>query len=284
MNSQYFAQYLLNTGELPIETIRQLLGRASKRKPQLPVLAMQHGMVTATQIEELGEDSNSKFVAAAIERGLLTKVQVKNLQEAVAGDNLRFAQAMIDKKIISYVEMEKLLKRYSKAKQNPLQEAVNKVADKGLEKEIGYYGEYTELFIHSFARFMGVPTVIEIETMDLREEACPTHMVSQRLSGDLGLVASIVAKDEVFVEMARRYSGEDISRLNELAIDSMEEFLNVINGLYAVNMAKRQMEIDLELPHTVKNMLPAGNLQLMLRIDASIGSFLLVLGSDEFLS
>ena len=285
MRRQYFAQYLLNTGVLDIETVRQLLLKASKKKAQLPVLAMHQKNLTAAQIEPLQQLSAAKFTAAALEQGLLSKTQVRALQEKAAEWDLRFAQAMIDKQSVSYAQLADLFARYEKVVLSPLQEAVVQAAGEGIEKELGDYSEYVELFSYAFTRFMGVIPVVELE-----KPAMPTpdtkrlHMVSQRMSGDLGFVAGMIAYDDIFLELSRHYSGEDFSELSELAIDGMEEFLNVVNGLFAVELAKREVDIDLELPHTVRNSIPIGNLQLVLRMDCAYGAFGLILSSDEFLS
>ena len=284
MPSQYLAQYLLNTGVLGIETVRQLLIKASRRKPQLPVLAMQHKLLKAGQLEEFAGLSTAKFKAAVEEKGLLTKVQIKNLQDMPADDDLRFAQVMLDKKVAGYTELEKLITEWSSSV-SPLQEAVGRAAGQEVEKELGDYSDYVEVFVHTFMRFMGGQTVVDPDRQTaVPKTAEPTHMVSQRLSGDRAFVVGIVAQDDVFLELARHYSKEELVWLNPLAEDSMEEFLNVVNGLYAVELSKRDLEIDLELPHTVKNTLPMGNLQLTMRLFSAFGDFSLVLSSDEFLA
>ena len=284
MPSQYLAQYLLNTGVLGSETVRQLLVKASRRKPQLPVLAMQQKLLKAGQLEEFTGLSTAKFKAAVEEKGLLTKAQVKNLQDMPANDDWRFAQVMLDKKVAGYTELEKLITEW-RLSAGPLQEAVARAAGQEVEKELGDYSDYVGVFVHTFTRFMGGQTVIEPDQQAAVPKAAErTHMVSQRLSGDRAFVVGIVAQDDAFLELARQYSREELPWLNPLAEDSMEEFLNVVNGLYAVELAKRDLEIDLELPHTVKNTLPMGNLQLSMRLSSAFGDFLLVLSSDEFLA
>lgn len=283
MHSRYFAQYLLNTGVLGIETIRQLLVKASRRKPQLPVLAMQYKLLKAEQLEAFIGLSTAKFAAAVQEKGLLTKSQIRNLKSTPANEDLRFAQVMLDKKLAGYVQLEKLLTAWESSI-SPLREAVAEIAGQEIDKEIAAYSDYVETFVHTFMRFMGSQLVLDTDPQAaVVRTAEHIHMVSQRLSGDHAFVVGIVAGDDVFLELARHYSREELPWLNSLTEDSMEEFLNVVNGLYAVELSKQNLEIDLELPHTVKNTLPMGNLQLAMRLSSAFGDFLLVLSADEFL-
>ena len=64
----------------------------------------------------------------------------------------------------------------------------------------------------------------------------PNHVVSQRMSGDVSMVGGILAEDKVFLELARRYSHEKLDSVDLLAIDCVGEFLNVMTGLFAVEL------------------------------------------------
>ena len=92
----------------------------------------------------------------------------------------------------------------------------------------------------------------------------------------------IILLQDVFVEMARRYSHEDLHSVDEMATDSLGEFLNVVNGLFAVDMARQDLEIDLGMPRVEENVLPTGNRQLLLHVCTAFGSFALVIAADEF--
>ncbi len=281
MNSHYFAQYLLNTGVFSADEVQRLLAKAMEIQVQLPVLALRQGILSAGQIAPLAELSEADFAKAALKKALLTESQIRNLRESVTGESLRFAQVLLSEKLLDYVRLAELFSAYEQDG-NPLRVAVAKVADGMLEEELGAYGDYVELFMQSLLRFMNMPAVIDVQSMPLDAEM-PAHIVSQRMGGDLNLVGGIFAEDRVFAGLAARYSREDIKSVDDLAIDSLGEFLNVMNGLFAVKLAKRQVDIDLELPRWQKNVKPEANKMLELCIVTGIGSFMLVLASDEFL-
>jgi len=136
--------------------------------------------------------------------------------------------------------------------------------------------------MHSLVRFMDTSAVINPAAIPFSGEK-PTVVISQRLTGDMIMTTGILAEEDVFLEMARRYSQEDIVKIDELAIDSVAEFLNVANGLYVVDLAHRQLEVDLEPQRMARNITPAGNQQMIIRVDTGFGPFDLIIATDEFL-
>ena len=236
--------------------------------------------MTPRQIAELSV-GKADFAAAAQEKGLLTKSQVRNLSQAVTGESLCFAQTLLDEGRMDYERLAGLFADYREVPVDPLKEAVARLADSSLDTELEYYNAYVEIFMRSLIRFMDTPAVINVFEPFVGSDM-QTRIVSQRLSGGLSMVTGLYAEERVFLELACRYSRENMAVVDEMAVDSITEFLNVMNGLFAVDLAKRQLDVDLELPRDAKNQKPVGNHQLELRIDTGFGSFVLVLASDEF--
>ena len=67
------------------------------------------------------------------------------------------------------------------------------------------------------------------------------------------------------------------------AVDALEEFLNVVNGLYIVELANRKIEPNLDFPLANEDVIPRGSHQLLLRVYTEAGDFILVLSTDAFL-
>jgi CheY-specific phosphatase CheX len=288
MISQYFAQYLLNTAALQASQVQSLLSKESEHKAQLLVLAMNDGLITAKQIEAIQEKEklyNKTFTEIALADGYLTKSQLSNIENSIINHQTNFIQAMLDEHIVGYVQMEKFIKAYNESELMPIDAAVRQLAVKcpeDVENECDHYCEYADTFMHSLVRFMDTSAVINPAAIPFSGEK-PTVVISQRLTGDMIMTTGILAEEDVFLEMARRYSQEDIVEIDELAIDSVAEFLNVANGLYVVDLAHRQLEVDLEPQRMARNITPAGNQQMIIRVDTGFGPFDLIIATDEFL-
>lgn len=158
-------------------------------------------------------------------------------------------------------------------------------AVKGLGEETRYYADFVELFVASLERFLHLSCILSTVPVSQEELAERHHVwgVAQHITGDVSIVDGILAKEPVFLALASKYAGFEITEMNDDAIDALEEFINVVNGLYIVELANHKMEPDLEYPRAAENVIPHGSQQLALRVYTEVGSFLLVLSTDAFL-
>ena len=284
MNSLYFAQYLVNEGAIAEREAKELLKEAEKTTPGLAVVALAEGAVSASKLAELMPFEKDAFSKLAVAEGLLFASQVEKLQEARSTDGLKTAQALLDSGKMDFMELGRRMAFCGSLDGSPFKEAVRRIIeeqheDLAEEKEI--YADFTELFMRSLMRFMDTPAIVNFCEPECEEVLFASHTVSQRLSGSVSFVSGVYASDKVFIEMAQRYSHELIDEADEMAEDSVSEFLNVVNGLFVVDLGKRDYDLDLDTPRVGKNTKPMGSRQLQLCIDTGFGSFALVLASDE---
>lgn len=162
----------------------------------------------------------------------------------------------------------------------PVRTAVMRAADGAWEDCIEWYSRYVELFIEKLRDMMHTEAVVA-QLPSIEEEPAPAHAVFLRIEGDISFVSGLAARDVVFLELARRYSGEPLDTVDEMAVDSLQEFLNVVNGLFCIELANSGMEGALSLPHWSRNVRVQGAKRLCLRIYTSFGSFQLILSADD---
>lgn len=283
MNSLYFAQYLVNEGIVTRQETKELLREAEQSAPGLAVVALAEGAVSASKLAGLMPFEKDSFPKLAVAEGLLFASQVEKLKEVRLTDGLRIAEALLDGGKMDFMELGRHLAACGSVEGSPIKEAVRQIAEQNeelaAEKEV--YADFSELFMRSLMRFMDTPAVVSFGDPDDEEAMFASHTVSQRLSGSVSFVSGIHAGDKVFVEMARRYSREEIEEADEMAEDSVAEFLNVVNGLFVVDLGKRDLDLDMEAPRIGRNTRPMGSRQLQLCIDTGFGPFSLVLAADE---
>ena len=283
MNSLYFAQYLVNEDVLDPQEAKDILKVCEETVPGLAVVALAEGAIPASTLAELAPFEKEAFPKLAMAEGVLFASQLEKLQGVHPSEGLRLAQALLDSEKMDFVELGRQMAGCGAQEGSPIKEAVRRLASDNEEiaVEIETYAEFTELFMRSFMRFMDTPAIINYCGPD-NEGMFASHIVSQRLSGQLSFVSGIYASDKMFVEMAKRYSREEIDDADEMAEDSISEFLNVVNGLFVVDPGKRDLDLDLEAPRIGQNKHPQGSKQLQLCIDTGFGSFTLVMAADEF--
>ncbi|MBE6100472.1 MAG: hypothetical protein E7197_10545 [Anaerovibrio sp.] len=281
MGNRYFSQYLLNAGVLDAGNISDVMPKSAHAVPQLHILAMQQHLLSESQVEEL---STADDVVKTLEEAkMLSDAQIESLKNTVPGRDARVAQTLLDEHIADLKTIERCFREYDNDELHPIKDTVKKIVSKYEEMNpvADIYGEYTEMFVGALQRFMNTDAVVLTEATDL--DFAGTRIVSQSMGGQLSLAVAVLAKNQMFLEMARRYSGEDLTELDELAEDSLAEFINVLNGLYIVNLSGRDLDMDLDMPRSSQDVGPTASNLIAMRIVTDFGSFVIYLAEDEFI-
>ena len=283
MSSCYFAQYLLDSGVLKEADVQGVLHRAAAVEPGVALLSLENGLVSASQLEALdGKLSDVDFIESALEEHLLTASQISNLRQAAVQKESRLAQLLLDEGVMSLSRLESALQECEALEPNPVEEIVERgLKSRGAEfLDTEIYTEYVDLFFVSLQRFMDTDVVI-VSKAGESVDSSRKHLVSQRMTGDLGFAGGVYADEKTLINIARRYSHEDITRLNDMAIDCLSEFINVLNGLYIVNLSKRQMDVDLETPQYREGLIDHDEEALLqFEVLTDFGAFTLAVSHD----
>lgn len=281
MGNRYFSQYLLNTGVLESSNIGYVMPKSAHAVPQLHVLAVQKGLLSDAQIDELaGSDDAAKTI---VEKAFLSADQVASLQDESPDRAARMAQVLLDEKLADIKTLNHCFRESDSEDVHPVADAVKRIVRSydGLNPVDEAYGKYAEMFVGALQRFMDTDAVV------LTEPAEPVFedslIVSQSMGGALSVSAAILTNEDSFLEMANRYSGERFENIDELAEDSLTEFVNVINGLYIVEQSGQDVDMDLDMPRIGRNSCPMASSLVAMRIATDFGSFVLYLAEDEFM-
>ncbi len=285
MKSNNLAQYFLNEGVMSLEQIEPLLPKMREKEIQLPVVALRRRMVAPGVLDEIGSVSTETFTRVALEKGFLTRPQIEELSHETGGESLHFAQYLLDEGILNFTELDVYFQARENMKELPVHYAIRTLCGEQLELESAFYSDFMEIFMDSLMDFLRAPAVISLEPVSEKvfSTELATHAASQCMNGDVSIVTGILAENDKFLELASRYSEEDLTEIDEIAIDSIQEFLNVVNGIYSIQLAERGIEVDLEVPRWGKLVVPKGTQQLVTRVCTDFGTVYAVLALDEFI-
>jgi len=258
MFSQFFAQYILNKGLITPAQVQECLECRRAVQVKLGILAINQGFLTAAQVEEihrLQHTVDKRFGEIALDEGYLSEEQLMILLDTQENGHLNFGQTLVDKGFMNLEQLAHVLDNFkresnldqrsdlSQFKENIRTQLTFSKEDKNVE----LYYDYISLFLRAIVRFLDTSPLLISAT---HEQELDRWVVSQSMTGDITLHSSFTAEDSVLLELARRYSGEEIYEMNELAIDSTGEFLNVANGLFCINLSNMGLDLDLH-PQTV---------------------------------
>lgn len=257
MFSQFFGNYLLKRGIITAPQLREVLALQDSVRVKLGVLAIDAGHMTAEQVEHtnaLQAQIDKRFGEIAIDNGYMTE---DNLTELLGQQNKRhllISQALIDKELLTFEEIERVLDEYRKdsglseeefnaLKKNDMDtvtKAIVKMPDLG---DANVYGEYFSLLVRNIIRFIDGNVMVQ-PAEKVREDAFET-LVHQELDGRFKLYTGVSGSPDVMTEFARRFAKMDIAAFDELAIDSLSEFMNTHNGLFLSKLSNEWVELEL---------------------------------------
>ena len=261
MYSQLFGSFLLRKGAVTPEQLSVAIAKVSSTRIKLGTLAIHAGLMVASEVDEvcfLQTREDKRFGEIATERGYLTEEQVRDLLNAQAPDFLLLGQRLVEDGIMSNTELERYMLDYqseneiydmdlnveNKEKITKLIERFFMIAEVPVTE---YSILYMELMFNNLVRFIGddftplTPVPCEEYPMN--------YCVSQALHGKINCISRIDMTPEVAIEFASRYAKEDFTEFDEYVKASIEDFINLHNGLFIVNMSNQySTELTLEPP------------------------------------
>lgn len=262
MYAQFFGSFLLSRKAVSAEQLTEAISRMSDTHIKLGTLAMHKGYMTASEVDEvcfLQTREDKRFGEIALERNYLFDDQLDDLLKSQNPDYLLLGQCLVDMNALSYEDLESLMVEYQD--ENSLDdisasgESPEKTTDiiehyfKIAEKPITEHGlMYMKLIFNNLVRFIGedFTPLSPIQCTDYTTNYC----VTQEITGPLNITSRIDMTPEVAISFASRYAKMDFNVFDEYVKASLEDFLNLHNGIFLVNMSNTySTELTLNPPH-----------------------------------
>jgi hypothetical protein len=261
MYNQFFGQFLLQKGLLTAEQLCSVFEDEASVRVKLGILAIDKGWMTAAEaqeIHELQKTMDLRFGDLAVSKGYLNSYQVEELLQAQRSRHLSLSQAILDRGYLSLAELTPVLTLYKaestlgeedgKDDFDNISRLVLDISQLSQEQQ-ELYSRYTGLFLRNVVRFLQVTPVPEKADSFLGK--ADDWLISQTLRIDgKQLLTGLVLPDKTLIRLASLYSGETIDEINELALDSAAEFLNLHNGMFSITIGNRGSEVEM-LPQKV---------------------------------
>ncbi|WP_152524078.1 hypothetical protein [Sporomusa ovata] len=265
MYTQYLGQYLLNTSLISADQLCELLSLAELTHVKLGILAINNGLMTANQVEEvhgLQRTMDRRFGEIAITKGYLTQTQVDSLLSQQDSRHLSLSQAIIDKGYLTLSQLETALTQFKQDTQlsteqlqamqtGNLDEIVRLFLDFPTNDVPQFYYDYVALFLKNSIRFLNERPVLSWP-QPLNQTADGWY-ISQQAIGNYTVSTGIILSDAGLVDIAGRFSQETLTHVDELAKDSVSEFLNLHNGIFLINVSDKGFNLDLHPPAITPN-------------------------------
>ncbi len=243
MANRFFSQYLLNKGIISPENTGSILAKSLDAVPGAEIIKMETPM----------SEGEARLGQVLLDEGLLDAAGVEQALEAIRTEECQPVNQVV----------ADLLEARQK---DPA--------------EYEHLREYMVLFLESMQNFLHTDAAIIRDREN--DWQGTSYLTYQSMGGSLRLTVGCRMTSQVLLAMATRFSDEEQSQVDEMAIDCIEEFCNVINGLYIVSMSGKSHDMDLDMPKTVENRSPYGDNVFQLRVETEFGGFAMYISMDGF--
>lgn len=247
MYTQFFGNYLFSKGYVTKEQLIPALMRQPKDTVHIGTLALYSGYMSANEIEyirQLQIEQGRKFGELAIEHGYLTSEKVLELLNAQKPNFLVLGQILIEDGVFTYEQFENILTDYrsqhefldmelNEDNKDDIKRLLNSFSLLS-ETAIPEFGKtYLELLLNNFVRFIGddFTALPPDNCTEFPMECC----VSQSINGGYVVNTYLCMDKATATEFACRYTDEYFPEFDEYVDASIEDFVNLHNGLFIVN-------------------------------------------------
>lgn len=263
----YFGKYLMEQGIISGEQYSSLIENTKNSKVQMGLLAVETGLMTEEQTREvnlLQQQQDKRFGDIAIEKGYLTEMDVTDLLDRQGDSYLLFIQALLENNLLTMDRIREELIAYRKARNlSALDLEAIKTGDVDRiipifvkNDEIpAYIKDYILLTSRNIVRF--VDRFFRMEKIEQITEFDAELCATQHIIGDHRFYTAICADEEGIGKVARGFASTSFTSdsASEVVdtLDAANEFLNCNNGLFVTGLSDSGVDVRVESPIMKKN-------------------------------
>lgn len=256
MFSQFFGNYLLENRKITPEQYEACMNYIKANRVKLGLIAESEGLLTSSQVMELNYlqvQSDERFGDLAVKKGYLTESDVNYLLGLQSNPYLLFVQALDENNCLTHDEIDYNLTAFQKENDysNSIMKAIRDGNIEGMlpafvNVQDRRYLDLIGLALRNIIRFIN--TFLRIAPGEFISGRTHRYAAYQHTIGDYQCVLGFTGDDDGILMMADGYAKEEFGTVDEDALDSIAEFTNCVNGLYAAELSFQNISMDMMPP------------------------------------
>lgn len=252
----YFGNFLVEKNKISQLEFEDVMKQQEYSRVKLGLIAVAEKLLTNKQADELNDlqrKMDKRFGDLAVEKGYLLTEEVNYLLNMQGNSYLKFVQALTDNHILTIEEIENYLEEYRKeynftaSDMDALKSGdIDRIIPVFVDTDTPIAGECISLFIRNIVRF--VDNQIRLDKSYTVHDYSFGKLATQKMIGDHEIFVALAGKDKELLNVAGPFAKEEFAEMNEDAFDSVCEFINCSNGLYASKLSHEDIHIDMTPP------------------------------------
>lgn len=256
-----FTEYLLSEKKISESDFELVKQAQTKTRVKLGLIAVSEKMITEKQADEINRKQavlDKRFGDIAVDLGYLTADQVSRLLELQGNPYMLFSQAITDNNIMSLADVEASFDAFIKSngfgdaaavaiKNDDIDNIIPLYVDGASENMV----EIISVAIRTLNRL--ISTDLSIKKGYKADSYKYDFLAAQSLEGDFNVKLSISGGKEGALKIASIFAREEFDQIDLDSLDSMGEFINIVNGLFATALSYRKIQVELMAPEYSEN-------------------------------
>lgn len=273
MFGQYFGNYLMEKNKISQTEFEDVMMQQQISRLKLGFIAVAEKLLTTKQAEEINEIQKKldrRFGDIAVEKGYLLTEEVTYLLNMQGSSYLKFVQALTENNILDIDEIETYLEEFKKDKgfsDSDLEAIktgdIDRIIPVFVDVDVPFSGECISLALRNIVRFINNDIMLK-KAYKVKEYKF-SNIAFQNMVGDHQIFCGLAGNESALLNIAEPFAKEEFVELNEDAFDSVCEFINCTNGLYASKLSQEDIHIDMTPPlfDTGKTLVSKGDIYVI---------------------
>ncbi len=258
MFTQFFGNYLLQQQLVSPEHLSEVLLTMKDTRPQIGMLAINAGLMTAVQVEKAHHEqqkADKRIGDVMVDMGYISRADVEKLLKSQPAGHIILGQALVNSGYMTTSQFEQALNLYKT--ENSISDAdfisENDASAQRLVRNFynfnsingsGYMTGYVSLLFKNLIRFIGSDfTPMDAHAIMGALSACS----AQRIDGGIHALTVIDADASSMIEFASRFTNERLTAEDDYTHACISNFINLHNGIFAGTVANEEgLRLNLE--------------------------------------
>ena len=257
----YFGHYLVEKNKISQSQLDSIKQKHHETRAKLGLIAVSEKVLTKKQSDEINEiqkKMDSRFGDIAIEKGYLLQEEVNYLLNLQGNSYLRFIQLFTEQNILTLAQIEALLEEYKKEyhftdlELDALKSGdIDRIIPIFVNTDTAYCDECVSLAVRNLIRFIDNDVILQ---KSYKSKNYPfTSLASQQMKGAPNVFVGFSGDDAALLRIASNFAKERFQTMDEDAYDSVCEFINCTNGIFASKLSYENIHIDITPPCYYRN-------------------------------
>ncbi len=273
MFSQLFGKYLVEKEIIKSEDYKNAIKQQMAVRVKLGTIAIAEGLLTEEEVEAINNlqmQYDKRFGDIAVSKGLLTSDQVDSLLKKQGNPYMQFIQVLMETSKLSATVLEKTLCAFQK--EHGFSDAdIAALKNDELDSLIPIFAfsakphvtDLASLVVRNINRF--ITRDFYIGKLKHMNSLSYCNLAGQKtLGNDTIYLALAEEKDEgSFALVASNFSGEAHETANGDTFDAICEFINVNSGLFASDLSRKEINLDMEPVFAYKDQTVTGDFYVL---------------------